>query len=650
MLKKSNYKKILVSLAIASLTLTACSKSKDVPESMLENVQEITSKIPTISAEKIALFQTQLNGELNTALSEWELNEHATESDKANALFDALFDMAVDRSPSFQTFLGIKKDYGKWDDGSDERAHEELELTKMTLAKVKSSIKFDDLDDQTKVSYRLFVDDSEREVKNFKYRFHNYPVNQMRGVQSGAPSFMINYHRISDVSDAEAYLSRLTGFTQRIDEVAIGLDTRADLGIIAPKFVYPYVISDSKNIIVGKPFDETDKDSTLLADFKKKVNALDIDAEKKSELISQANEVLLNSVKPAYDKLIAKVQEIEAKAGTVAGAWNLPDGEAFFNTALARTTTTDLTANEIHEIGLSEVNRIHAEMRDIMQQVGFDGDLQAFFEFMRTDKQFYKPETDAGREEYLQENRDVINNMKSRLDELFLTKPKADLTVKRVEPFREKSAGKAFYNRPAPDGSRPGIYYANLYKMSEMPTYQMEALAYHEGIPGHHMQLAISQELKGLPKFRKFGGYTAHTEGWGLYSEYLPKEIGLYSDPYSDFGRLAMELWRACRLVVDTGIHAKKWTREEGIAFYGENTPNPKGDTIKMVERHIVMPSQATAYKIGMLKILELRQKAKDALGDKFDIREYHDVVITNGALPLNILEEMVDEYIASKN
>jgi len=495
----------------------------------------------------------------------------------------------------------------------------------------------------------LAVDSAEREIKNFKYRFHNYPVNQMFGVQSGAPAFMINFHRITNVSDAEAYISRLNGFTQRINDVVTGLDTRTSLGIIAPKFVYPYVISDSKNIIVGKPFDESDKDSTLLADFKKKVTALSIDDAQKDELIKQANTALLNSVKPSYERLIEKVMEIEAMATTDDGAWKLPDGEAFFNTALANTTTTDLTANEIHEIGLSEVARIHNEMREIMKTVNFEGDLQAMFEFMRTDKRFYKPETDAGREEYLQENRDFINNMKTRLDELFLTKPKADLTVKRVEIFREKSAGKAFYNRPAPDGSRPGIYYANLYKMSDMPIYQMEALAYHEGIPGHHMQLAISQELKGIPKFRKFGGYTAHTEGWGLYSEYLPKEIGLYSDPYSDFGRLAMELWRACRLVVDTGIHAKKWTREQGIEYYSNNTPNPIPDAVKMVERHIVIPSQATAYKIGMLKILELRAKAKLALDDKFDIREFHDVVITNGALPMNVLEEMVDEYIASK-
>ncbi|NNM13842.1 MAG: DUF885 domain-containing protein [Gammaproteobacteria bacterium] len=606
-------------------------------------------ELPTLDAATLDAIKSKLADVQKSSFADWSSKEFGTESERANALFDAMFDQAVDRSPSFQTFLGIKKDYGKWDDNSQERQFEELELTKLNLAMVKDKIDFDKLDAQTKISYRLAVDDAEREIKNFKYRYHNYPVNQMFGVQSGAPSFLINFHRITDVSDAEAYISRLNGLMQRFDNVITGLDIRADLGIMAPKFVYPYVVSDSKNIITGKPFDESENDSTLLADFKKKIAGLELDQAEAEALINKATAALTDSVKPAYEKLIAKTQELEAKATTDDGAWKLPDGEAFYNMALARTTTTSKTADEIHNIGLSEVARIHDEMRAIMKTVGFEGDLQAFFEFMRVDKQFYKPETDAGREEYLQENRDVIEHMKSRLDELFLTKPKADLIVKRVEPFREKSAGKAFYNSPAPDGSRPGIYYANLYKMSEMPTYQMEALAYHEGIPGHHMQLAISQELTGLPKFRKFGGYTAHTEGWGLYSEYLPKEIGLYENPYSDFGRLAMELWRACRLVVDTGIHDKKWTREQGIEYYTTNTPNPVGDAVKMVERHIVIPSQATAYKVGMLKILELREQAKKDLGDKFDIREFHDVVITNGALPLNVLEQLVNEWVTSK-
>ena len=293
--------------------------------------------------------------------------------------------------------------------------------------------------------------------------------------------------------------------------------------------------------------------------------------------------------------------------------------------------------------------RIHDEMRLIMKKVAFKGDLKEFLVFMRTDKQFYYPADAKGKQQYLDEAVALIDDMEGRLDSLFLTKPKAKLKVKAVEAFREKSAGKAFYQSPTPGGSRPGIYYANLYDMKAMPTYQMAALAYHEGIPGHHMQLAIKQELTGIPMFRKFGGYTAHTEGWGLYSEFIPKEIGLYQDPYSDFGRLAMELWRACRLVVDTGIHSKKWTREQGIAYYADNTPNAVSDAVKMVERHIVMPSQATAYKIGMNKIIELRERATRELGAVFDIREFHDVVLKNGPVPLNVLADLVGKYIARK-
>ena len=284
-----------------------------------------------------------------------------------------------------------------------------------------------------------------------------------------------------------------------------------------------------------------------------------------------------------------------------------------------------------------------------MKSVGFEGSLQDFFTFLKEDPQFTYEDSDAGRQAYLDEATRMIDVMKTRLDDVFLKKPKADLEVVRVESFREKSAGKAFYNRPAQDGSRPGRYYANLYQITDMPKYQMEALAYHEGIPGHHMQLAIAQELEGVPTFQKFGSVTAYTEGWGLYSEYLPKEMGFYEDPYSDFGRLAMEIWRAARLVVDTGLHHKKWTRQEAIDYLLENTPNPENDCIKAIERYIVMPGQATAYKIGMLKILELREGARTSLGDKFDIREFHDVVLETGPVPLDILEERVGNWVKSK-
>ncbi|MGO2477734.1 MAG: DUF885 domain-containing protein [Pseudoalteromonas sp.] len=570
-----------------------------------------------------------------------------SEIDKANAFFEDTFNRDVMSSPVYQTYMGIKKDYGKWDDGSEARTLKDHQQAKDDLAAL-NAINRNQLDEATKVSYDLKKQALENSIADFKWRFHNYPVNQMFGVHSMIPAFLINQHQISDVSDAKAYISRLNGVTTVIDQLITDLDTRADKGIIAPKFVFPHVIDSSKNIIHGAPF-EQGEDSTLLADFKRKVTDLDIAQADKEALLNDAEKALKSAVKPSYSKLINYLAQLEKRADNRDGAWKLPDGEAFYNNALKRTTTTDLTAKEIHTIGLTEVSRIHDEMREIKEEVGFKGDLNAFMQFMKTDKQFYYPNTKEGKQRYLSEATALIDNMKTRLDELFIVKPKAGLTVKAVEAFREKAAGKAFYQQPAPDGSRPGIYYANLYDMEAMPTYQMEALAYHEGIPGHHMQIAIAQELEDVPKFRKFDGYTAYIEGWGLYSEFLPKEMGLYEDPYSDFGRLSMELWRACRLVVDTGIHEMKWTRQQGIDYYVNNTPNATSDAVKMVERHIVMPSQATAYKIGMLKILELREAARVKLGDKFDIREFHDIVLKNGAVPLNVLEQFVDNWVASK-
>ncbi|MAD53273.1 DUF885 domain-containing protein [Idiomarina sp. UBA3162] len=616
------YKKIALAVSVVLMT-TACSDNANT------SAQSASAEQKTASAESTQQETQQ------------------TESEKANQLFEDIFMANVMRSPMYQSYLGIKDDQDKWDDISEEQAQEDLALNKKHLEQVKA-IDESKLDEQTKISWMLMKQQLENDIADFKWRHHNYPVNQMFGLHSSVASLLINQHGISSVDDAEDYIARLNGLPALFEQLAENLQLRADKGIIAPKFVYPYVISDSKNIITGAPFDDGEA-SALWADFNKKVEGLEISDEERDQLIASAKTAFLESVKPAYENLIVKLKDIEAQATTKAGAWKFPDGEAFFNNALQRTTTTDLTADEIHEIGLSEVERIHDEMRGIMEEVGFDGTLQEFFVYMRNNDDFIYPDTEEGRQRYLSEAKAIIDDMRGRLDELFITKPKADLIVKAVEPFREKSAGKAFYQQPSMDGSRPGTYYANLYDMGSMPTYQMEALAYHEGIPGHHMQIAIQQELQGIPKFRRFGRYTSYSEGWGLYTEKLPKEIGLYKDPYSDFGRLAMELWRAVRLVVDTGIHAKQWTREEGIDFYVNNTPNAKADAVKMVERHIVMPGQATAYKIGMNKILELREKAKAELGDKFDIREFHDRVLGNGPVPLNVLEQFINDYIEEK-
>lgn len=623
------FNKSVVLLALSSSLLTACFDDE--------------SKKTSISLDQINAEEAKTITQV--ALSKVEVE---TESKKANQLFDEIFNADVDRSPMTQTYLGIKKDYDKWDEYTEENSLKELNFTKENLARIKT-IDTSKLDAQTTISYKLFLQSLENDIADYKWRLHNYPVNQMFGLHSQVPAFLINQHSISNIKEAKDYIARVNGAKKLIGQLVESLKLREENGIIAPKFVFAHVIRDSNNILVGAPFSDGE-DSTLLADFNKKITKLSLTDEEIKSLTSELNDALINSLKPGYQGLISYLTELETKADTRDGVWKLPDGEAFYKNALKRTTTTDMTSDQIHQLGLSEVTRIHNEMRVIMKKVKFKGDLAAFFKFMRNDKQFYYSNDDAGKKQYIDNAVALIDDMESRLDTLFLTKPKAKLKVKAVEAFREKSAGKAFYQQPSPDGSRPGIYYANLYDMDSMPSYQMAALAYHEGIPGHHMQISIKQELEGLPQFRKFGRYTAHTEGWGLYSEMIPKEIGLYQDPYSDFGRLAMELWRACRLVVDTGIHSQKWTREEGINYYVTNTPNAELDALKMVERHIIMPSQATAYKIGMNKIVDLRAKAKDELGDKFDIREFHDVILRNGPLPLNVLAQFIDEYIASKS
>ncbi|WP_137222190.1 DUF885 family protein [Shewanella sp. MEBiC00475] len=609
-----NTKTTLVALALSSLLSTSATAN-------LNNLPQLNPQ------------------ESTTAVSQ------QTESEKANALFEAIFMENVMVNPVNQTYLGIKQDYGKWNDLSDAAADADLarskdQLTRLTLLDVTK------LNEQAALSFELLKAGLEHSISDDKWRYHTYPINQMYGVHSRVASFLINQHQVTDESDAKAYISRLNAIPTLMSQLETSLEIRAKKHIIAPKFVFAYVISDSQNIISGAPFSDTGKDSALWADATRKITKLDISDDNKQALLAEVKQALLTKVKPAYEQLITYAKSLEARADKKDGAWKLPDGEAFYNNALARTTTTDMTAETIHKLGLSEVNRIHDEMRVIMKKVHFTGTLQEFFVFMRDDKQFYYPDTIEGKTAYLAQAKSLIDTMESRLDEVFTIKPKAALVVRKVEAFREKSAGKAFYDQPAPDGSRPGTYYANLYKMDAMPKYQMEALAYHEGIPGHHMQIAIAQELQGIPKFRKFGGYTAYIEGWGLYSEYFPKEMGMYADPYSDFGRLSMELWRACRLVVDTGIHAKKWTREQAITYYVENTPNAESDAIKMVERHIVMPSQATAYKVGMIKILQLREQAKKTLGAKFDIREFHTIILKNGPLPLDVLEEQVNKWI----
>jgi uncharacterized protein (DUF885 family) len=546
--------------------------------------------------------------------------------------------------PETATRRGILDNNRSWNPQSDAFRQQRRELFEARLAALRQFDR-EQLSAQDDLSWQLYEQELLRNIASDDLRNHHYVIHHYGGPHTRVPTFMINVHKINKLQNAEDYIARLQAVAPLFEQVIESMALSAEEGVFLPNWSYTKIIETSKNTITGAPFDDG-PDSAIWADFTGKLAALELEAEQSAALTAQAKKAMLESVAPAYLALIAESARLETLASADAGVWKHPQGEAFYAQRLNYYTSTDLTADEIHEIGLREVARIHDEMRGIMAQVGFEGDLAEFLEFMRSDEQFYYSNDAAGRARYLAEATQLIATMREHLPEAFGIFPKAELVVKAVEPFRERSAGKAFYQYPPPDGSRPGMYYANLHDMDSMPTYQMEALAYHEGIPGHHMQLAIAIELVDVPEFQKYATFTAFTEGWGLYSEMLPKEMGFYQDPYSDFGRMAMELWRACRLVVDTGLHDKQWTREQAVAYLVENTPNSAYDSERAIGRYIVMPGQATAYLIGKLKIVELREAARAELGERFDIRDFHDEVLKDGRIPLDILAAKIDAWV----
>jgi len=571
----------------------------------------------------------------------------AGHSRRANAFFEQAWEARIALSPEAQTVLGRRTDYDRWSERTDAAAQAEEALLRNQLATLRSTFDRDTLDRQARLSYDLFIGDTERALADAPFRRHHFLFDQMNGQQAEVPAFLINLHAIASESDARAYIARLRGIRPLFAQLIEQMDRAAAAGIVPQRFTFPYVISDARNVIQGKPFDASSADSALYADFSTKLAALALPAAESDRLLAECRAALVDEVRPAYDSLIAALTRLEPRAQGDQGAWSLPDGDRYYATQLAAHTTTDLSADEIHRLGLAEVTRIHAEMQDVMTRVGFKGALQQFFASMRSDPRFYLPEGPVGRAEYLRQATAAIDAARARLPAYFSVLPSAPMQVKAVEEFREQSAGKAFYSEPAEDGSRPGTYYVNLYRMQDMPTYELEALAFHEGIPGHHLQIARAIELASVPSFRRQGQVTAYAEGWGLYAETLAGEMGFYRDPYSYFGRLTQELWRASRLVVDTGVHAKRWSREQAIEFLLTNTPNPKGQSVKAIERYMVMPGQATAYTVGMLRILELREKAKTALGPRFDIRDFHEVVLGNGPVSLSVLDQLVEEYVA---
>jgi uncharacterized protein (DUF885 family) len=561
--------------------------------------------------------------------------------------FEAADKAELALSPLAKTSRGIRdEDYGRWGDYTDAAAERSRALRLAQVEELNRRFRRDALSPADQLSFDLFLARASEREAMWPWRKYGYVFDQMNGAQSQLPAFLINQHQVRNVSDAQAYVSRLQGLGPALDQQIAEAEERAKLGVMPPRWVYPFVIADSRNIVRGAPFG-AGPDSALWADFKAKIAKLDTDEATRTRLIDAGRKALTDGVGPAYARLIASMERQARTAPSDDGIWRFERGADLYKALLRQYTTTDLTPDQIHELGLAQVARIHGEMNAIREKVGFKGDLKAFFAHLRDGKQFFFSNDAAGRQRYLDESAKAQTQVQAALPSYFGRLPKSPLTIKAVEPFREKSAGKAFYQRPAPDGSRPGTYYVNLYDMREMPAVEVDALYCHEGLPGHHLQGALAVETPAgtLPPFRQFGGYTAHSEGWGLYAEKLCKEMGLYQDPYRDFGRLQLELHRAMRLVVDSGLHHKRWSRAQAIKYIEDNSAD-RGIP-KAIERYIVYPGQATAYMVGKLKIEELRAKAERELGPKFDVRGFHDTVLGSGGVPLDVLEARVDEWVA---
>ena len=579
--------------------------------------------------------------------------------------YDKVFvELAID-SPELTTSMGIPVLYDRskdeLDDISDAKQWESFNKMKEDYETL-MSYDFESQSEENKLNTKILAFYLKVLKDGEPFFYHGYPVNQMGGIQNGLPSLMESAHKLRNKSDAEAYISRLSKFDTKFEQLIENLKIAENKGIIPPKFVIKRVVDEMKGFI-GTRMETEDssmvsdaimspvKSNILYTNFELKIDKLDkLSPEQKTKYKKQVEEEIGKTVFVAYQNLIDYFEQLDEKATTDDGVWKLPNGEAYYRYQLKQSTTTDLDPEEVHQIGLSEVARIKSEMKNILLAEGYADTtktLGAIIQELNKEERFLFPNTDEGRQMVLDEYDNILSEISAGLDNAFDVRPKAGLEVKRIPEFKEDGSAGAYYNRPAIDGSRGGTFYANLRNVHESVKFGMKTLAYHEGIPGHHFQIAIQSELEGVPIFRTIGLFTAYVEGWALYSEQLAWELGFYdNDPFGNLGRLQAEMFRAVRLVVDTGIHYKKWTREEAIDYMVSNTGMTTTEVTTEIERYIVWPGQACAYKIGMMKILELRERAKNKLGNQFELKEFHNVVLKNGAVPLDILDEIIEDYI----
>jgi uncharacterized protein (DUF885 family) len=568
-----------------------------------------------------------------------------------NLFYEKVFISFALENPELLTSIGIAEKFGyrahnaRLADASVEKTLQDQARARQNLADLQA-YNFARQNPTQQLSTRTLAWFLENAIAGEKFEFHNYPVNQLFGIQSSLPDFMANLHRVPDAKGAEHYLARLGEWGRKFDQVIAGLKYREARGIIPPRFVVQRVLVEMR-AFVGRPA----RENLLYTSFAKKLEALpSLPAAEKTAFQSRVEAAITGQVYPAYERLIATLAALESKATDDDGVWKLPEGDAFYAHQLHTYTTTQLKPAEVHAIGLREVERIEREMRTLLEAQGHAGGTPAEWLLkLKGEQRFLYPNDDTGRAAALADYQRIIDECLKITPQYFGLQPKALIEVKRIPEFKEATAPGAYYQRPALDGSRPGVFYANLRNMTEVAKFGMKTLAYHEGVPGHHFQIAIAQEIKGLPTFRGMLPFTAYLEGWALYTEWFAREMGLYrDDPYGDLGRLQAEMFRAVRLVVDTGIHFKRWTRAEAIAYMTDRTGMGRDEVTSEIERYIVNPGQACAYKIGLIKLLELRTRARKRLGAKFDDRAFHDFLLGRGALPLDILEEQFVPWLES--
>jgi len=553
-----------------------------------------------------------------------------------NEFFEVEWNYEMEQSPVRASSMGDRRWNDRWGDQSLEAIHKREEHAIAALERLK---KFDrtQLSAADQLNYDLFKKDLEQDIEGAKFRSYLMPINQRGGIQTSDE--LGDRLRFETVKDFDDWVARLRTFPTLMDQTMTLMKEGARAHIMWPKIVLNRVPAQIDKQLVAKP-----EDSPFFKPFKKFPDA--ISAADRDRLSKAAQEAIAAGVLPSFQKLKKYfVEEYLPAAFDEVGVWKMPQGADYYAYLARRHTTTNLTPQQIHEKGLSEVARIKSEMQSIKDKVGFKETMPEFFTKLRTDPQFFYKTP----EELLEAYRALAKQIDPNLVKVFKTLPRTPYGVTPIPDKIAPDTTTAYYSQPAADGSRAGTYFVNLYKPETRPKWEMMALSLHESVPGHHLQIALAQELGDIPKFRRYGGYTAFVEGWGLYSESLGQEMGMYDDPYSKFGQLTYEMWRAVRLVVDTGMHSMNWDRQKAIDYFMENAPKAENDIVNEIDRYISMPGQALAYKIGELKIKELRERARREIGEGFDVREFHDAVLLAGAVPLDVLEQNVNRWIATK-